>query len=145
MARHSPDLKEGKAPKAKINKENLRQSLILFKYIKPYRGKFILALFFIACTAFSTSLFPLFLGKMIDAASPGAQVPGGIGSQYGGLGLKNIHWSLNTTLLLIFVQLTFQTLFSFMRVYLLTSTDEEIMAAARSANAHEFVQRFPEL
>jgi len=67
VAKHHPlDLKEGKSPKAKINRENLRQALILFKYLKPYRGKFILGMVFIAFTAFSTSLFPLFLGKMIE-------------------------------------------------------------------------------
>ena len=76
MARHPLDLKDEKSPKAKINKENLRQALVLFKYLKPYRGKFILGLVFIALSAFTTSLFPLFLGKMIDAASPGATLPG---------------------------------------------------------------------
>src|ERR1700680_3196185 len=103
MAKHQPfNLKESKSPKAKINRENLRQALILFKYLKPYRGKFILGLLFIALTAFSTSLFPLFLGKMIDAASPGARIPGiNTASQFG-FGLKNIHWSINTALLLIF-------------------------------------------
>src|SRR5438477_12563913 len=93
-------------PKAKVNKENLREALVLFSYLKPYRGKFILSLVFIALSAFTTSLFPLFLGKMIDAVSPGAALPmvaNGMGS-----GLKNIHWSLNTTLLLIFLQLTVQ-------------------------------------
>ena len=61
-------------PKAKINKENLREALVLFSYIKPYRAKFALSLVFIALSAFTTSLFPLFLGKMIDAASGGAAV-----------------------------------------------------------------------
>ena len=85
MAKHHPlDLKEGKSPKAKINRENLRQALVLFKYLKPYRGKFILGMVFIALTAFSTSLFPLSLGKMIDAASPGAALPGiAAGSKFG--------------------------------------------------------------
>ena len=132
MARHNPlSLKEGKSPKAKINKENLRQSLILFKYLKPYRGKFILGLVFIALTAFSTSLFPLFLGKMIDAASPGAALPGMDKGQQIGFSLKSIHWSLNTTLLLIFCQLTLQILFSFMRVYLLTAVGERSVADMR--------------
>src|SRR5436190_286186 len=132
MARHHPlDLKEGKSPKAKINKENLRQTLILFKYLKPHRGKFILALVFIALTAFSTSLFPLFLGKMIDAASPGAELPGASTGKQVGFSLQNIHWSLNTTLLLIFCQLTAQTIFSFMRVYLLTSVGERSVADMR--------------
>jgi ABC-type multidrug transport system fused ATPase/permease subunit len=132
MARHHPlDLKEGKSPKAKINRENLRQALVLFRYLKPYRGKFILGLAFIALTAFSTSLFPLFLGKMIDAASPGTTLPGMAAGSKFGFGLKNIHWSLNTALLLIFCQLSVQTFFSFMRVYLLTAVGERSLADMR--------------
>src|SRR5258706_278377 len=121
-------------PKVKISKESLRQALILFTYLKPYRGKFILSLVFIALSAFTTSLFPLFLGKMIDAASPGAALPGmgsdSVGSQFSA-GLKNIHWSLNTTLILIFLQLGIQTVFSFMRVYLLTEVGEKSLADMR--------------
>jgi len=129
--RHLSSSSEGKTVKAKINKENLRQALVLFKYLKPHRGKFILGLIFIALSAFTTSLFPLFLGKMIDAVSPGASLPGAdTGSQFG-FNLKNIHWSLNTTLLLIFAQLTVQTFFSFMRVYLLTAVGEKSLADMR--------------
>src|SRR6185503_4465831 len=131
MARHSLDLKDSKSPKAKISKENLREALVLFRYLKPHRGKFILAMIFIALTAFSTSLFPLFLGKMIDAVSPGASLPGASEGKKFGLNLQNIHWSLNTTLLLIFCQLTAQTLFSFMRVYLLTAVGERSVADMR--------------
>src|SRR3954452_7229831 len=88
-------------PKAKISKENLSQALILFTYLKPYKAKFILSLVFIALSAFTTSLFPLFLGKMIDAATPGAAASGIGGSNFGssfGMNLKDVHWSLNTTL-----------------------------------------------
>jgi ABC-type multidrug transport system fused ATPase/permease subunit len=131
MARHPLDLKEAKSPKAKINKENLRQALVLFTYLKPYRGKFILGLVFIALSAFTTSLFPLFLGKMIDAASPGTTFPGTDTASRFGFGFKDIHWSLNVTLLLIFAQLTVQTFFSFMRVYLLTAVGEKSLADMR--------------
>ncbi|MFT3933523.1 MAG: ABC transporter transmembrane domain-containing protein [Chitinophagaceae bacterium] len=119
--------------KAKINKENLREALVLFTYLKPHRGKFILSLVFIALSAFSTSLFPLFLGKMIDAASPGAssQLIGAGTNPFKGFNLKNIHWTLNTTLLLIFLQLTVQTIFSYMRVYLLTEVGEKALADMR--------------
>ena len=120
-------------PKVKISKESLKQALILFSYLKPYRGKFILSLVFIALSAFTTSLFPLFLGKMIDAAAPGSSLPG-IANNSGvsmGVSLKNIHWSLNTTLLLIFIQLGIQTIFSFMRVYLLTEVGEKSLADMR--------------
>lgn len=132
MARPGSDnSKNDSTPKAKINKENLRQALVLFKYLKPYRGQFILGMVFIALSAFTTSLFPLFLGKMIDAASPGATLPGMNSATQFGFGLKDIHWSLNTTLLLIFAQLTVQTFFSFMRVYLLTAVGEKSLAAMR--------------
>src|SRR5690349_14025302 len=96
--RHLSVSMEGKTPKAKISKENLKQALVLFTYVKPYRGKFFLGLVFIALTALSTSLFPLFLGKMIDAASPGASMSGFDSAKQFGFNLKNIHWSLNTTL-----------------------------------------------
>lgn len=115
--------KPDETKKVRISKESLSQALILFSYLKPYRGKFILSLVFIAVSAFTTSLFPLFLGKMIDAVSPGASIPGmgnnSVGSSIG-FSLKNIRWSLNTTLILIFIQLGVQTVFSYMRVYLLT-------------------------
>lgn len=120
------------SPKAKITKENLREALVLFSYLKPYKGRFILSLVCIALSAFTTSLFPLFLGKMIDAASPGATLPGaGSISQQFSFGLQAIHWSLNTTLLLIFLQLSVQTVFSFLRVYLLTEVGEKSLADMR--------------
>ena len=119
------------APKAKISRENLSQALDLFKYLKPYRAKFVLALVFIGLSAFTTSLFPLFLGKMIDAAVPGTTLPGMNNTNGLGFNLKNIHWSLNTTLLFIFIQLGAQTIFSFMRVYLLTEIGEKGLAKMR--------------
>lgn len=118
--------------KVKITKESLREALILFTYLKPYRTRFIWSLIFIALSAFSTSLFPFLLGKMIDAASPGTglQVSNGFTSGLSS-SLKDIHWSLNTTLMLIFLQLTLQTIFSYMRVYLLTEVGERSLADMR--------------
>lgn len=120
-------------PKVKLSKESLGQALILFIYLKPYRTKFMLSLVFIALSAFTTSMFPFFLGKMIDAAAPGASagMMGNTPSMLEGMGLKDIHWSLNTTLALIFLQLTVQTVFSFMRVYLLTEVGERSLADMR--------------
>jgi len=123
---------QDEAPKVKLSKESMREALILFSYLKPYRSKFILSLIFIALSAFTTSLFPLFLGKMIDAATPGGAVStiSNSASQFG-FGLEDIQWSLNTTLLLIFLQLGVQTIFSFMRVYLLTEVGEKSLADMR--------------
>lgn len=121
-------------PKVKLTRESFSEVLSLYAYLKPYKGKFILSLVFIALSTFTTSLFPLFLGKMIDAVSPGAALPNmGTGNITGGVGfnLKDIQWSLNTTLILIFIQLGVQTIFSFMRVYLLTEVGERSLADMR--------------
>jgi ABC-type multidrug transport system fused ATPase/permease subunit len=120
--------------KVKVSKESLREVLGLFVYLKPYRGRFILSLVCIVLSAFTTSLFPFFLGKMIDAAAPSAAVTGtgtAISDSPLGAGLKDLHWSLNTTLLLIFGQLSVQTIFSFLRVYLLTEVGEKALADMR--------------
>lgn len=120
--------------KAKINKENLKEALALFAYIKPFKAKFVLSLVFIALSAFSTMIFPFLLGKMIDAAAPGAQVnlpQANVGADFIGLNLKTVQWSLNTILLLLFLQLSVQTIFSFMRIYLLTEVGEKSLANIR--------------
>jgi ABC-type multidrug transport system fused ATPase/permease subunit len=117
--------------KAKITKESLSQALILFKYLKPYRSKFILALVFIALSAFTTMLFPFLLGKMIDAASPGAKLNLPQSASNFGFDIKTIQWSLNTIILLIFAQLSVQMIFSFMRIYLLTEVGEKSLADMR--------------
>lgn len=122
--------------KAKISKENVREALALFAYLKPFRGKFILSLVFIALSALSTMVFPFLLGKMIDAAAPGAaaslpQSPLYPGEMVG-FNLKTVQWSLNTILILIFIQLSVQTVFSFMRIYLLTEVGEKSLANIRT-------------
>ncbi|MCF8427623.1 MAG: ATP-binding cassette domain-containing protein [Bacteroidia bacterium] len=121
--------------KAKITKESLREALSLFAYIKPFKGKFILSLIFIALSAFSTMIFPFLLGKMIDAAAPGANVQmpqAGMNTDALGFNLKTVQWSLNTILLLLFLQLSVQTIFSFMRIYLLTEVGEKSLANMRT-------------
>jgi ABC-type multidrug transport system fused ATPase/permease subunit len=132
---HSYGQVKAEPEKVKISGESLREALILFTYLKPYRWKFILGLFFIALSAFSTSVFPFLIGKMIDAAVPGASgaLPLGNNSvtQNFGFNIRTVNWSLNTIILLIFLQLTIQMLFSFMRVYLLTEVGEKSLADMR--------------
>ena len=122
-------------PKVKVNKETLREALVLFTYLKPFKAKFILAMIFIALSAFSTSLFPFFLGKMLDAAAPGASLPSMAGtanmSSQLGFSFRTVQWSLNTCIILIFAQLSLQTIFSYMRVYLLTEVGEKSLSNMR--------------
>lgn len=123
--------------KAKINRESLGEALHLFSYLKPYRWKFMLGLIFIALSAFSTSIFPFLIGKMIDAATQAANTVATPLKTTGfmdnlGFGENEVSWSLNTIILLIFIQLSVQMVFSFMRVYLLTEVGEKSLADMRS-------------
>lgn len=127
--------KDRDLPKVKLTKSSLSELTFIFKYLKPYKRYFIGGLIFISLSAFSTMLFPFLMGKMIGAVSNTAvKMPGGMSatpSADGPLAFLNGHWSLNLTLLLIFAQLSVQTVFSFMRVYLLTKSGTGAVADLR--------------
>ena len=65
-------------PKAKLDRESLRQALELFRYLRPYRGRFAAAL----CSLFTGSLlalaFPYLAGSIVDAAVRHTQGNGGM-------------------------------------------------------------------
>ena len=65
---HSNGSSEAELPKVKINKENIKEGLMIFKYVKPYRTKFIMGLVFIALSGGTTMAFPYLLKKLIDSA-----------------------------------------------------------------------------
>ncbi len=120
-------------PKAKLNKQSFSDLLFIFRYLKPYNKYFIWGLVFISLSAFSTMAFPFLMGKMIDAVG-GDALPASKGIDlFKSFTFKDKQWPLNTVLLLIFVQLTIQTLFSFMRVYLLTKSGTGATADLRKS------------
>jgi ABC-type multidrug transport system fused ATPase/permease subunit len=120
-------------PKAKLNKQSFADLLFIFRFLKPYNKYFIGGLVFISLSAFSTMAFPFLMGKMIDAVG-GQALPASKGIDlFKSFTFKDKQWPLNTVLLLIFVQLTIQTLFSFMRVYLLTKSGTGATADLRKS------------
>jgi ATP-binding cassette subfamily B protein len=69
MARHSRNDQAGiDLPKAKLDRENLRQALELFRYLRPYRGRFIAALASLFVASMLSLSFPYLAGSIIDAA-----------------------------------------------------------------------------
>jgi ATP-binding cassette subfamily B protein len=64
-------------PKAKLNRESLRETLMFARYIRPYRGRFIGGLITLFFSASCGLAFPLLAGTMIDAAlrPGGAHLP----------------------------------------------------------------------
>lgn len=122
-------------PKAKLSRKSLAELGFIFSFLKPYRKYFAAGLLFISLSAFSTMAFPFLMGKMIGAVSNGgidaANMPGK--SMFEGFSVMQEKWPLNLTLLLIFVQLGLQTVFSFMRVSMLTQAGTRATADLRKA------------
>ncbi len=121
-------------PKAKINKQSLSELKFVFRFLKPYRKYFFGGLFFISLSAFSTMAFPFLMGKMIGAVSNAdVKLPSNNTGMFDGFSMGKEQWPLNVTLMLIFAQLTLQTIFSFMRVYLLTKAGTNATADLRKS------------
>lgn len=104
-------------PKVKITKESLKETLLIFNYLKPYRGTFILGLIFIALSSGTMMGFPYMLKKLIDSAhgnleGPFSFSPGIIAGLMVGL-------------------LAVQMIFSFMRIYLFTYVGENTISDIR--------------
>jgi ABC-type multidrug transport system fused ATPase/permease subunit len=69
MARYSRNDQAGvELPKAKLNRESLRQTLELFRYLRPYRGRFSAALASLFAGSLLSLAFPYLAGSIIDAA-----------------------------------------------------------------------------
>src|SRR3982751_2134410 len=93
-------------PKAKLSKENFKEALLIFRYVKPYCWTFVTGLLFIALSSGTTMAFPYFLKKLIDSAQS--------------LSLGRNAIAPGTIALWMLGILTLQTIFSFLRVYLFT-------------------------
>lgn len=116
MARRNYGPSGEEAPKARLTLDNLRESLLIFSYIKPYWGKFITGLVFIALSSLTTMAFPYLLKQLINSANGMAVPPF---SSSGSI----VGW--------MFAILSIQMLFSFMRIYLFTSVGEQAVADMR--------------
>src|ERR1700733_537971 len=65
---NSSNKAEAELPKAKLSKETLRKVSRLLAYLKPYRGMFIAALFFLFLSSLVGLAFPLLIKSLIDTA-----------------------------------------------------------------------------
>jgi ABC-type multidrug transport system fused ATPase/permease subunit len=130
-------------PKLKLNKESLRETLLIFRYIQPYRGQFAAGLLFIALSSLSTMAFPYLLKLLIDSAgqragsSGNAVIPGAMGNMTipgisGHTGSLTADHSPGFLALVMVAVLSVQMVFSFMRVYLFTSVGERALADMRT-------------
>src|SRR5438552_4292286 len=69
MSRYSRNDQAGvELPKAKLDRESLRQAVELFRYLRPYRGRFSAALASLFTGSLLSLAFPYLAGSIVDAA-----------------------------------------------------------------------------
>ncbi|WP_295672612.1 ABC transporter transmembrane domain-containing protein [uncultured Mucilaginibacter sp.] len=116
---NSSNKPEAELPKAKLNKETLNKVKRLLAYIRPYRGMFMAALFFLLLSSLVGLAFPSFIGALIDTAS-GKHVRAGILP-------KTIGGILTLALIVLFCQ----AIVSFFRILWFVNVAERSLADIR--------------
>lgn len=120
MARgfNSGNKQEEDLPKPKLNKELLIRAFKLMTYLKPYRFKFGVGMFFLVLSSLAMLAFPALLGAMIDAAQGKQTYPWLTPQVYyiGGIA---------------FIILSFLSVVSFFRIRLFVEIAERTLAALR--------------
>jgi len=101
----------------KLEKGQLKRSLQIFSYIKPYKWAFIFGLFFLFLSSLVVMVFPGMAGEMSDIAT----------------GNPNYGFNLNQIGLLLIVLLIVQGIISYIRVRLFVYVSENTMADIRKS------------
>ena len=132
MARRNPSLEDialDRLPKAPLNRETLRQTLTLARYIRPYRGRFFAGLATLFVSATLGLAFPLLAGSLIDSALH----PGG----------ATIPWlgalTLNQVALLLAGSVTLQALASFNSALAFNRVGQSALADLRRDCYHRLI------
>jgi ABC-type multidrug transport system fused ATPase/permease subunit len=106
-----------KEEKRSLNKANLRYLSGVFRFMRPYRGLFILGMIALALSSLTLLAFPRLSGELLDVAS-------GKGKYFS---------SINQVALALILILFVQSIFSFIRVYTFSIVSERGMADVRKA------------
>ena len=123
------DLNKEERPKTKVTKEALRHSLELFRFVRPYRTKFIVGMTLLLLSSSTFLAFPWVAGKLVDAAN---------GKPYT---LPNgLLFTVGRIALTLFGVIVLQGIFSFGRIWFFTQVSEYSVRDIRQALYAKFVQ-----
>jgi ABC-type multidrug transport system fused ATPase/permease subunit len=101
-------------PKKKITAEGLKNAFKLYSYIRPYRGEYILGLFFLLGSSIASLAFPKLLGDLVNSGSSGKLAD-----------------DINMIAFLLILTLTVQAVFSYFRVVIFVNVTEKTLAFLR--------------
>ena len=123
MADKTPE--EGKK---RVSKQALRKAMRIFRYMRPYRGVFIIGLVFLFLNSGLSMVFPGLMGKLIDATPA-------TGDSTGLFDLQHI----NSVALLLVAVFFFQAIFSYLRIWTFAYVTENMLADLRKATYGQLI------
>lgn len=112
-----------KASRRRPTRSAFKKALKLYRYIKPYRGEFLLGLLFLLLSSSANLAFPKYLGDLVDAANG-----------------DDLIQNINRITLTLAAILTFQAVVSFFRVILFVNVTEKTLASLRQATYRHLIQ-----
>ena len=117
-SRGRPDLD---LPKARLNRENLREAARLFAYLRPHRGLLLAACGALILSSLLSLCFPFLAGSLMDAAAPG-------GTTHGPAWLPH---NINLVALLMLAMLAVQATSTFFHSTTMTKVGQRAVADLR--------------
>ncbi len=117
-----------KKERVKLSKDSVQKAKRIFKYLKPYRGIFIVGWVFLILSSSAGLFFPYLLGQLLG----GDQTSNPVGNQTDTALLENLSFdNINTVALLLLFLFILQSVFSFFRIVLFTKVTENTMRDIR--------------
>jgi ABC-type multidrug transport system fused ATPase/permease subunit len=110
-------------PKKKITLEGLKNALMLYSYIKPFRVEYAWGMFFLLGSSIASLAFPKLLGELVNSGNIG-----------------NLSNDLNRIGLMLVATLLIQSLFSYFRVVLFVNVTEKTLASLRQKTYNHLIK-----
>ena len=107
--------------RVKVSKESWKKSIQIFRYLKPYKGLYIVALFCLMVSTSTSLLFPNFLGDLLGAESSKQQM------DFSLLDSNNI----NALFIVLMILFSIQAIFGFLRIYISSIVSESAIRDIR--------------
>ncbi|MFC0184979.1 ABC transporter, permease/ATP-binding protein [Pseudarcicella hirudinis] len=101
--------------KKKVNKEGLKNALRIFRFVAPYKGTFIIGMFFLIFSNLTTMTFPLLIGEMTKVIEGKSK------------------YQINEVTIFFFGVLIVQAVLSFFRIYTFSQVSEKAMRDVRKS------------
>lgn len=122
--------KKEKKEKVQLSKESYKKARRFYKFLKPYRGIYIIGWLFLVFSSFASMLFPALMGQLLGANQTEDPIV-----KLDNLDLTNI----NVILLVMLIVFGFQSVFSFFRIWIFDTVTEKALKDLRQQSFNRFI------